>query len=328
MRLTSFLLLSVFSVTLFTLTLAQMVLSNEPPILISLFAFLFGTMLIALSNEYEDIRIKGPPKGQNGVHFVNMTFAVIIGASVTYLLHNALPLNAVIAAAFVGMVSAVFFKKQATPLYCGAFVGMSCSTFLPTLFCIFIAGIVSACLYQSSRTFLNGYGGKLGAIALVGTFVSSIAMGHPLQQAPLNDWNQGIILIIYAIVASTLTFRLHNYCSVSPVFASSFVSFAGTLLILLFNPSNNDLILLVMMAGTFAGMTSLNRLPSTKYLVLTGLAVGILFMFSQPYFDLAGGKLGLIAFMAVLSTRGMIDLLQSIRSRMPTRSQVKHLLSS
>ncbi|WP_017471319.1 hypothetical protein [Amphibacillus jilinensis] len=232
---------------------------------------------------------------------------VIIGSTITYILSIDIDLGPILAAALVGMFSALFVPSYQNALYCGAFVGMSCSTFLPNLFCILLAGLLTGIIYILSKALFNGFGGKLGAIAMIGTLMTSFITGYYPLNASIPSKEIVHLLIFYAILASVLTMFLIHRLKRSPVLSSAIVSFSGTLLLTSIHSHSEDILSLMVMCASFAGMSSHERIPNEGYMIIVAFIAAILFKYSQPFLDNAGGKLGTIAFTSTMTTHGLIQ---------------------
>ncbi|MBM7541066.1 hypothetical protein [Amphibacillus cookii] len=232
---------------------------------------------------------------------------VIIGSIITYTLSIDFDLGPILAAALVGMFSALFLPNYQNALYCGAFVGMSCSTFLPNLFCILLAGLLTGITYILSKALFNGFGGKLGAIALIGTLMTSFITGYYPLNARMPSKEILHLLIFYAILAAVLTTFFIHRVKLSPVLSSAIVSLSGTLLLTSIHAHSEDVLSLMVMCASFAGMSSHERIPNEGYMIVVALIAAVLFKYSQPFIDNAGGKLGTIAFASAITTHGLIQ---------------------
>ncbi len=87
---------------------------------------------------------------------------------------------------------------------------------------------------------------------------------------------------------------------VIPVAAAALTGFAGSFLHL---PKFYDRKALhaALYAGSFAGMTSSHILLGLPYLLLISMIGTILFLWSRPYLNGFGGKLGTISFLSALA---------------------------
>ena len=96
--------------------------------------------------------------------------------------------------------------------------------------------------------------------------------------------------------------------------ASGTVGIAAGLLMPHYFPGDEGQTLAVMaMCASYAGMSGQARIPNLYLMALVGLFCGLIFIFSMPLAGGAGGKLGTIAFGAVLAVRGYIDMWKKVK---------------
>ena len=89
------------------------------------------------------------------------------------------------------------------------------------------------------------------------------------------------------------------------VIASALVGLlAGLSLPVLLGPEEGKVIALMVFAASFAGMSSRERIRSSLHIALAGALAGLLFIYTMPYAGGAGGKMGTIAFGAVIAVAG------------------------
>ncbi|MFN2261457.1 MAG: hypothetical protein ABR595_05285, partial [Psychroflexus sp.] len=108
---------------------------------------------------------------------------VCIGGVFTYFINTSFDLSAVIAAGSVGTIAAFLpdifpkskiAKRVPTPVYCGAFVGMTAPEVASGYSFIIFASLLTGILFIASKNILQGYGGKLGTLAFGGVVISTI----------------------------------------------------------------------------------------------------------------------------------------------------------
>lgn len=106
-------------------------------------------------------------------------------ALITYFLHHDLGLGPVFAAGIVGTLGtylyrinpkSIYLKQIGTPIYCGAFVGMSSMEVSYSYIIIFIAAFFSSILYFGTKSLFVGVGGKLGTVAFIGVVISMLLL--------------------------------------------------------------------------------------------------------------------------------------------------------
>lgn len=106
---------------------------------------------------------------------IYLTLGSMIGAVATYFLQK-YGFSAVIACCLVGLLGAFFEKIFNIPtfaavVFMGAFIGMT-SIDISKIHHIVIAGGIGGIIFIISSNFLEGHGGRLGAIALISVVIS------------------------------------------------------------------------------------------------------------------------------------------------------------
>jgi hypothetical protein len=114
--------------------------------------------------------------------------------------------------------------------------------------------------------------------------------------------------MLFSIGAAVLTYSLSIRLKNGPVFASSLVSLLGGLLLPAFGAEKAAVMAAVVMAASFVGMSSGEKMKSEASVLFSGLIMGIMFIYSANHFGGAGGKLGTLAFGSVVSSRGLVSL--------------------
>ncbi|MFW6320112.1 MAG: hypothetical protein ACOC1L_07985, partial [Bacillota bacterium] len=156
---------------------------------------------------------------------VQNMIAVMIGSVFTYVLHYFVGCP-VLAASIIGLLGGVFIKPFGVPIYTGAFVGMS-SAALFGIWPFLLATVLAAIIYAIAQDIFNGFGGKLGTIALSGAIISTVIFrGDFTTGAPFSATEQYFIIGL-SIVAAVLTFILNTKFKFGPVIASAFIGFIG-----------------------------------------------------------------------------------------------------
>ncbi len=234
-------------------------------------------------------------------------FSVFAGTLVTFLLSVDFGLGAVVAAGLVGVASTVIFPKYDVPLYCGSFVGMACGQHVyVTYFHIVVAGLLAALVFVASRDSFDGFGGKLGTIAFAGCVGAALLLGRQLISDPVPGWEVSKYLIIYSILGAVLTFMLNERLGHSAVISSGLVGLTGGLLLPVMYPGFGGALAVMVICASFAGMSSMGRIPNEGVMALAGIFCALVFIYTSPYLGGAGGKLGTIAFGSVISLHGMM----------------------
>ncbi len=236
---------------------------------------------------------------------------VFVGAIITYIVHVYLGAGPILASGFVGLMAGFFVKKHAVAIFCGSFVGMS-SPLLLGLVPFILASLFASLIFVLAKEIYNGYGGKLGTIAMSGALISAILLGEALDGPIPFTMSEQLTIIAVSLVAAVITYVLSIRLKQGPVIASALVGVvAGAML-----PLINDFGLTLAVAAygaSFVGMSNQKRLPDERYLVLAGILFGLIYVFSAPYFTGAGGKLGTIAFASTLSVGGIKMIFDNIK---------------
>ncbi len=230
--------------------------------------------------------------------------AVLIGGVASYTLAHDVGLGPVVAASLVGIAAHLVAPKLSTAVYTGAFVGMTSDLLLLTHTEVLLASLTSGVVFYLTKPVFPGVGGKLGTIALIGTTLMSLSLQRIFLIAPLPDFQTSLEIILIALVATPLTFYLSAAHRNGPVLASSVVGMISGLVLHEVYPEMGTNLAVVAICASFAGMSSKEQLPNFGLVLLVALFTGLVFIFSTPHLGGAGGKLGTIAFGAVLAVVG------------------------
>ncbi|PZC51447.1 hypothetical protein [Mesotoga sp. TolDC] len=256
---------------------------------------------------FRELPAKQPvPKELKGYPMV--LIAVVAGTLSAYFANIYLGLGAIIAASLVGLVGAATVKEYAVEVYCGAFVGMVSPDVLHDFGHTVIAGVIAGTIFFLTRDVFKGYGGKLGARAFSSWILVSISSRCRLLDELVEFRHVGDSIMLFSLGAAVLTYLLSIRLRNGPVFASSLVGLLGGLLLPAFGAENAAVLAAVVMAASFVGMSSREKLRSETAVLVSGLIMGIMFIYSANHFGGAGGKLGTLAFGSVASSRGLVSL--------------------
>ncbi|MFO7882031.1 MAG: hypothetical protein R6U52_05795 [Kosmotogaceae bacterium] len=247
--------------------------------------------------------------------FLGTIFAVALGTLSTYFISVYFDLGAIIAAALVGIIAAMTITDYAVEIYCGAFVGMVSPEVLDDFTHIIIAGFVAGIIFYLSRGSFKGYGGKLGTIAFSSWIIMILISKCELVDELTEIRHFGMIVVLYSIGAAVITYILSIRLRNGPVLASGLISLAGALMLPAIYNENAATLSAVVMAASFVGMSSKKRLKNELEVLLSGVIMGILFVYSVNHFCGAGGKLGTLAFASVVSTNGLLFLIRKIKKK-------------
>ncbi|MFW5713360.1 MAG: hypothetical protein ACOCYU_01685 [Brevefilum sp.] len=275
---------------------------------------------IAIFNEAKHLPQKSIPKIKDSQLFLQ-GISVLIGALVAYSISHDLGLGPVIAASLVGILAFLVFPKFSVAAYCGAFVGMTSNALLFDWFEVSLAGSLAGIVFVLTKDIFSGAGGKLGTIALIGTSLICACLNRAFLVLPIADFQTNAWTIAVSMIATPLTFYLNINKKLGPVMASSIVGLAGGLLLPALLPQRGLTLAVVAICASFAGMSSKERCPNLWLILIIAFFTGAIFVFSTPTLGGAGGKLGTIAFAAVLATCGIKNTYERIAK--PAQRQVE-----
>ena len=137
-----------------------------------------------------------------------LTFGgVVVGALVAYVLSVDVGLGAVTASALVALVAALILPEYAVPIYCGSFVGMTSARLLISHSEVAIAGGIAATLYVLTACTYPGYGGKLGAIAFIGSVLTGWGLDRKFLITEIPTQPVIWLIVGHAMIATVVTDR-------------------------------------------------------------------------------------------------------------------------
>jgi len=258
---------------------------------------------------------------QPQVNYLEILFeflGVVVGGLLAYFFSQDIGLGAVVAASLVAIIAYLIFPTYGVPIYCGAFVGMTSEILLFNHLEVAVASLVAGVVFILARNVFQGVGGKLGAVALIGTAITGLGLGRVFLSTPISDWKTSSTVIIIALIAAPLTYFFNRHKGNGPVLASGVVGLASSLILPALFPTNGNTYAVVAICASFTGMTSNERCPNFWHMIVAGLFTGVIYIFSAPLLGGAGGKLGTIAFGSVLSACGYSRIMHHIRKgKMP-----------
>lgn len=243
--------------------------------------------------------------------------AVFIGGLITFYLSIDLGLGAVVAASVIGILADMVVPELGVPAYCGAFVGMSSNALFFSYTEVALASVIAGIVYVMTRDVFGGFGGKLGTIAFIGASLAGFSLGRDFIFTPVADWTTNFYVLIIALIAAPLTFYLNCNLNNGAVLASSAVGLVAGLILPVVFPQLGNNLAVVAICASFTGMSNTKRCPHFLHMLIAGLFTGVLFVFSTPLLGGAGGKLGTIAFAAIIATDGFIELYRVSQGRDP-----------
>jgi hypothetical protein len=233
--------------------------------------------------------------------------SLVVGALLTYYLNHDLGLGAVVASSLIGLIGGLLVKEYAVPIYCGSFAGMVSAAIIQDFSGTLLVAVFAGLLYVLGQETFKGFGGKLGATAYFGTlFASFIADSFNDTMVPTDVSLQTDVFIIF-ILGGIASYLIKEQIQTGAVVSSALLGLIGGLIL----PSlfdNGSALAVALFCGTFVGMSTTSKL-STRISVLIATFIGaVVFSYTAPYFAGLGGKLGLIAFGASITTSGFYNL--------------------
>ena len=272
-----------------------------------------------------------------------------------YLGIHPVPSSALVTFLLVATVSTLELGGACGPaIMCGSFAGMS---FLPdllqpgcglmaregTLLALLLSfgvGAVYLCIHRLSEWYpdmmLNGFGGKLGAIALVATLLCTLAarkvLGMPClfpsfsRSESLSRLHDSLfsIVTIYSIIASVggavvpLMVQgkgLYKHSANGRVGVTALwgLCVGGVLLLI---PLHGSTLACAWYMGTFVSMTALEVISPIPFMMVAGALAPVFLLLLRIPFHGFGGALGMAAFLAVIITYHLEPLRLHLRNRL------------
>jgi hypothetical protein len=259
----------------------------------------------------EFFRIKNN-KEKAKIYYVDI-FYVFLGGVIAYILNIYLGQGAIIAASLVGILGFGVKPKYSIQLYTGAFVGMVSPDIYHDFYHILLASLVAGIIFTLGRNVFNGFGGKLGATAFSSWIIIFYVCNVDLLSLNFTLENNYYLLII-SFLGTLLTFLFSHYYNKDVVAVSAIISLIGALILPEIMIDYNVDYSLILMTATFAGMSTKDRVKNILEIVIISLFVAIIFIYSYSHFGGGGGKLGTIAFGAVLASYGIKSIYQKIKN--------------
>ncbi len=314
MRFAGFAILFFVTFLLFVITLLSSF--GYEPIMVPLLVLVITGFVI------ESVRVlfSGKTTPTDRSHFLKTMVAVMVGAIGAYIMNCFLSISAIMSASLVGLIAVAVTKKFAVEVYCGAFVGMVSPQVLHDFTHTIFAGLIAGLVFYLARDIFNGYGGKLGTIACSSWIIMTAISSVKLLDTQVEIRHSGLSIMLYSLGSALLTYMLSIRFKNGPVLASSVVSLAGAVILPAVHGVSSGLLTGVVMAASFAGMSSKEKMRNELEILLSGALLGIMFIYSANHFNGAGGRLGTLAFGSVVSARGIIFLIQKAARRRPLLS--------
>ncbi|UPV74672.1 hypothetical protein M0R89_01050 [Halorussus limi] len=240
--------------------------------------------------------------------------AVLVAAVVTYWLSVGAGLGPVVASALVGLVAGVAAPEVGVPAYCGSFVGMASPAVFPSTGHLAVAGLVSGVAFVAADGAFDGFGGKLGTLALFGCATTAALTGADFAAGSAFAWADATLFVPVAVAAAVATVALSVRLDLGGVVGSALVGLVAGLGFSAIPVGPGETLAAVAFCASFVGMTSSERLDGEARVALAGAVCGLVFVAVAAAFSGAGGKLGTVAFVSCVTTAGAERLLAQMRS--------------
>ena len=258
------------------------------------------------------------PRAELSSYFSSKDFsnflAVILGGLATFALTQIFGISAVLASGLIGITAYILVPEYEVPAFCGSFVGMASYSLLPGYRYLFIAGLIAGIVYVIGKYSFKGFGGKLGTTAFIGTVLAAVFTGQNFSGGSIPEGNMINLLIFYSIIGALLTFIMHARFKFSAVFSSGLIGVIAALALPIIYPANGASLAVMAYCASFAGMSSKDRIPNELVMTVAAILTALIFIFTSPYLNGAGGKLGITAFASVITINGLIIIFNKIVS--------------
>jgi len=305
-----------------------------PKIIASLFIFLTGLVkiqsfsllmlpiylvsLMGLILITKEMQINRPDKATLlDAQLLEHVFLGLSGAILTWVVQIYVPLGPVFASSVLGLIMGIFIPKYSIVFYCGTFVGMASPQVFIWEF-ILLAGGLAGLLFHLCQKVFTGVGGKLGTLAMLGSWMTVLLLQHTLAESPELSVIYLSLGFLVSVVSGFLTFYLHTLKYTNGVVASSLAGLVSLVLGFILGSAfvvSWQILATLGFAASFVGMSTKDRIPSWGYLLLAlGFSTLLFFAFGDFYPGI-GGKLGFIAFVSVSGSYSVKKGLSWIKSQ-------------
>lgn len=231
--------------------------------------------------------------------------AIIIGVILTFSLVEFLSIPVIIASAAVGLAGHFLIKNYEVAIYCGSFAGMI-SPFILNYGEVLILAFITAIYFIFTKRILKGFGGKLGTTAFLGSITTAFILNKSFFTFAIASkfyW-----LFIVSIIGVISTYLVQHKLNQTAVMASATTSivFASILFVL----GSNVIYSAVFFTASFIGMSNKIIIPNIYVAFISAIVLALVFYLFEPFFNGAGGKMGMMAFTSVVITTGIVKINQ------------------
>ncbi len=227
--------------------------------------------------------------------------SVIGGALASYWLNVTLGLGAVLGAGLVAVLAALILPGLSVPITCGSFCGMASTKVLPGIPYLLLASAIAGIIFVLAKETMNGFGGKLGAMAAAGCTIATLVTGNKMLAASVPDWPTGKYIVLVTVIAAETSYVVNTRLKHGAVMGSGIVSVAGGLILPALFPEIGGTLAVACACGSYAGMSTRARIPNEWVMAVAGVIAGLMFVWGAPCIGGIGGRLGTIAFGSVIA---------------------------
>jgi len=239
--------------------------------------------------------------------------ALLAGALIAHFV--GLETNFVFSAAVVGIIFGLLLPKYSIPAYCGSFVGMSSLEILPSGLFLIGAAVIAALIKIFLGPKIPKVGGKAGFIAFLSILIINLPflLDKEIYKISSLEISTIFAVILVAIIGVNATFCVRKRLKIrektkglakgNAVVGSAIIGLIAGVIRILF--PQFAVLSEAIFAASFAGMSSFHIVKRRFAKSLVGLISGMVFLVATPFFQGFGGKLGTIAFVAMMIYLGL-----------------------
>lgn len=246
---------------------------------------------------------------------LKLFISVIGGALASYYLNIVLGLGGVLGAGLVAVLAALILPSLSVPITCGSFCGMTSPKVLPGMAYLLLAAAIAGVIFVLAKEVMNGFGGKLGAIAASGCTLAALLTGNQMLAASVPDWPTGKYIVLITIISAEASFVINTRLKHGAVMGTGIVSVVGGLVLPALFPDIGGTLAIACACGSYAGMSTRARIANEWFMAIVGIVSGLMFVWATPYLGGIGGRLGTIALGSVIAIWGAISIYRKIAAK-------------
>ncbi len=142
--------------------------------------------------------------------------------------------------------------------------------------------------------------------------LAAVFTGQSFAGGSIPEGNMIYLLIFYSIIGAVLTFVMYNRFKLSVVLSSGLVGVMAAVVLPVIYPVNGAALAVMAYCASFAGMSSKDRIANELVMTVVAIMAALIFIFSSPYLNGAGGKSGITAFASVITIKGLTIIFNKI----------------